>query len=304
MKTLSERFGHILDVESNATPIEIAYWLSDAPMRDIASQFGVPAVWKRPLDYVRPAFLKEVLCPCCGDRFRVLDRSDAKTLVKMPNIVNRGCPVCKKDRRIKKPDPIRQRPIQDIAVLSSTASELDRAYWLSSKSVTDLAWSFGFPNEQALRRSVQPAQLKGYHCVQCNGSFYVENRRDAQSVISLCSSPGWRITCDVCSAEEDRVRPNHAPPPTPMKPGNPYARMPYREYLQTPEWRERRHKALLRAKFSCQVCCSKSSLNVHHRTYVRVGDEDPGDLIVLCEDCHGIFHREGKLADRGRADWR
>lgn len=26
------------------------------------------------------------------------------------------------------------------------------------------------------------------------------------------------------------------------------------------------------------------------------GDELPEDLIVLCGDCHSIFHREGRLA--------
>ncbi|HEX6796981.1 MAG TPA: HNH endonuclease [Ktedonobacterales bacterium] len=73
--------------------------------------------------------------------------------------------------------------------------------------------------------------------------------------------------------------------------------MPYREYLKTPEWQDRRVKQLRRAGFRCQVCnASRTQLNVHHRTYERRGIEDFKDLIVLCSDCHALFHAQGKLA--------
>jgi hypothetical protein len=73
--------------------------------------------------------------------------------------------------------------------------------------------------------------------------------------------------------------------------------MPYREYLQTPEWQETRKRAMKRAGFRCQVCNAYGvRLNVHHRTYERRGFEDNQDLIVLCEGCHSIFHENGSLA--------
>jgi hypothetical protein len=40
----------------------------------------------------------------------------------------------------------------------------------------------------------------------------------------------------------------------------------------------------------CQVCNSPHNPEVHHRTYKRLGDERPNDLIVLCSDCHAVFH--------------
>src|SRR6516165_10155986 len=50
--------------------------------------------------------------------------------------------------------------------------------------------------------------------------------------------------------------------------------MPYREYLQTPEWQDRRRAALTRADRRCQVCNrSNRALHVHHRTYERRGAE-------------------------------
>ena len=72
--------------------------------------------------------------------------------------------------------------------------------------------------------------------------------------------------------------------------------MPYRDYLLTPEWRERRKHILERDGYHCQVCYSTERLNVHHRTYGRRGNEDDNDLITLCQDCHYIFHENGRLA--------
>lgn len=72
------------------------------------------------------------------------------------------------------------------------------------------------------------------------------------------------------------------------------ARMTYREYLQTPEWQERRGEALMRAQGRCQVCNKPYNLDVHHRTYERRGAEAPDDLTVLCRTCHATFH--GRLS--------
>lgn len=68
--------------------------------------------------------------------------------------------------------------------------------------------------------------------------------------------------------------------------------MPYEEYLQTPEWRKKRELALQRDNNCCRVCNSDERLHVHHRTYVRRGNEDMEDLTTLCEECHERFHRK------------
>jgi hypothetical protein len=66
--------------------------------------------------------------------------------------------------------------------------------------------------------------------------------------------------------------------------------MPYEAYLETAHWKYARVKAIDRAGGSCQLCNERGDLDVHHRTYERRGHEKPGDLIVLCRDCHGRFH--------------
>jgi hypothetical protein len=65
----------------------------------------------------------------------------------------------------------------------------------------------------------------------------------------------------------------------------------YREvYLRSDHWRRTRIAALDRADNRCQVCNGADALDVHHRTYERLGAELPGDLTVLCRRCHWLFH--------------
>jgi 5-methylcytosine-specific restriction endonuclease McrA len=72
--------------------------------------------------------------------------------------------------------------------------------------------------------------------------------------------------------------------------------MPYRLYLQTPEWAERAERARARAGYCCWLCNASVPLQVHHRTYERRGAELDSDLIALCPTCHGLFHEWLQLA--------
>lgn len=62
-------------------------------------------------------------------------------------------------------------------------------------------------------------------------------------------------------------------------------------------WQQRKAAALERAEYACQVCNSRNSLQVHHRTYERYGNERPADLTVLCAFCHVRFskRRDSKI---------
>jgi 5-methylcytosine-specific restriction endonuclease McrA len=66
--------------------------------------------------------------------------------------------------------------------------------------------------------------------------------------------------------------------------------MTYEEYLQSPEWRIRAEDAKHRGRWECALCASHENLEVHHRTYVRLGRELPSDLVVLCRRCHRRHH--------------
>jgi hypothetical protein len=73
-------------------------------------------------------------------------------------------------------------------------------------------------------------------------------------------------------------------------------RKQYREeYLKSDHWKALRTAALERAESRCQVCYSAKLLDVHHRTYRRLGAEMPADVTVLCRRCHELFHASSKL---------
>lgn len=69
-----------------------------------------------------------------------------------------------------------------------------------------------------------------------------------------------------------------------------YREMPYDEYLRTDHWRKTRNAALSRAGWACMRCPAQRTLEVHHKTYERLGEELSGDLEVLCATCHQGHH--------------
>ena len=68
-------------------------------------------------------------------------------------------------------------------------------------------------------------------------------------------------------------------------------RMPYAQYLQTPEWKERRARHLESVGHRCQLCNASGELRIHHRNYERRGQELFQDVVVLCRNCHEHFHK-------------
>ncbi len=67
-------------------------------------------------------------------------------------------------------------------------------------------------------------------------------------------------------------------------------RVDYHEYIKSPKWYENRKVALKRAGKRCQLCASRTQLDVHHNSYKNLGDEEPWDLVVLCRRCHDAHH--------------
>lgn len=76
--------------------------------------------------------------------------------------------------------------------------------------------------------------------------------------------------------------------------------MRYAEYIRSDRWRATREWALERAGHRCQVCNGTERLQVHHRTYENLGAERPGDVIVLCDSCHELYHfpNDGPIAEK------
>jgi 5-methylcytosine-specific restriction endonuclease McrA len=64
----------------------------------------------------------------------------------------------------------------------------------------------------------------------------------------------------------------------------------YATYISSVEWRLKAHDAKRRAGWVCMLCEATTALEVHHRTYARLGRELPTDLVVLCWRCHRRHH--------------
>lgn len=66
----------------------------------------------------------------------------------------------------------------------------------------------------------------------------------------------------------------------------------YQEFLASAYWFSVSTVAKARAQMRCQICNSADSISVHHRTYDNHGYEHlhMSDLVVLCSNCHGLFH--------------
>jgi hypothetical protein len=61
----------------------------------------------------------------------------------------------------------------------------------------------------------------------------------------------------------------------------------YENYLTSAAWRRLRYAALRRARWRCERCGAHvTNLDVHHRTYKRLGHERLDDLEVVCTTCH------------------
>lgn len=74
------------------------------------------------------------------------------------------------------------------------------------------------------------------------------------------------------------------------------ARKLYEEYRRSDHWQATRRQSLERAKYRCQICnTGEVQLDVHHRTYERLGAELPEDLFVLCHNCHQLYETNCRI---------
>lgn len=65
-----------------------------------------------------------------------------------------------------------------------------------------------------------------------------------------------------------------------------------REFLSTPYWKHVAKLVKDRDGHECRLCCSKTKIAAHHRSYRHHGEEHRHmeDLVTLCEACHQKHH--------------
>lgn len=80
---------------------------------------------------------------------------------------------------------------------------------------------------------------------------------------------------------------------------NPMKKKKYNEYLESPNWKEKRERVLERDGNLC--ICGEQAIYAHHKTYKNVGQEQLSDLVTLCKNCHDGYH--GRLSARSEPFW-
>jgi 5-methylcytosine-specific restriction endonuclease McrA len=177
---------------------------------------------------------------------------------------------------------------------------------MSTILTSALTNNFGISHQELMAiRSAEPVSI--ISCLQCRTHLPDGDRRTVLRQLSRLRYLGrfevgdlvdldaiCELLCDVngCSHEhrasyEEELRSAYLAQEARNKQLN---KMSLTEYLKTREWRVKRNRALIRAGNRCQVCASTYQLDVHHRTYERLGNELLSDLMVLCRRCHQHYH--------------
>lgn len=76
-------------------------------------------------------------------------------------------------------------------------------------------------------------------------------------------------------------------------------RIQHAEYLDTPQWQDRRTRRLQLDNYRCQAQlpgCAQRATEVHHLSYRFHGNEPLFDLVSVCRGCHeAISAMEGRI---------
>lgn len=183
-----------------------------------------------------------------------------------------------------------------------SGSSLSSLYWGTDLSLDTIMAREGVAHKNQLAKLAGPA-VSDMLCVDCSAAYVATSRTTANSDFQYHSNPYHPYRCKTCDQEHKRQKERRHYEAYKQK----QARieelkwMPYKGYLGTDEWSQKRRKVIERDDFKCRLCAAGGRLHVHHRTYARRGDEKLSDLVALCEDCHKLFHDHRQLAENGRA---
>ncbi len=74
----------------------------------------------------------------------------------------------------------------------------------------------------------------------------------------------------------------------------------YKEYIKSEDWQDVRRRYFASKLWKvqgkkCYCCEERKPVDLHHKTYKRLGYERLGDLIAICRDCHNETHELVKI---------
>lgn len=77
----------------------------------------------------------------------------------------------------------------------------------------------------------------------------------------------------------------------------------YNSYLESDHWKGKRREFL---KDKCFCCQATARLQLHHKTYKRLGNESEHDFVTVCRSCHILIHElvKSRRSSLGKAHLR
>ena len=115
------------------------------------------------------------------------------------------------------------------------------------------------------------------------------SKENERRIFELCEEKGWvdAVTALMVAGEigEEKVIAILEAQPKAFR-----TTSAYKAYLGSEHWAEVRAWAVKWAGSRCMVCNASDPLQVHHRTYERLGHESRTDVLALCERCHKKAH--------------
>lgn len=165
-------------------------------------------------------------------------------------------------------------------------------YWnVSVITAKNIAINFFDTTVHKLLKIITPV-VTDITCKKCNAVLFRKSRSDHN--YNQYKNKKEDYLCEECIEQRHIKRKNEQEQEIiKRKEHRKYLRsLPYSEYLKSDHWQSFRKRILKSANYTCSICHANESLHVHHRTYENLGDEYYKDVIVLCENCHKLFHKD------------
>ena len=78
----------------------------------------------------------------------------------------------------------------------------------------------------------------------------------------------------------------------------------YVVYLKSREWQDFRRLVFRMFGGRCALNARHTqNLEIHHRTYERLGRERLEDVILICRECHELYQGMGMTPEKGIFAW-
>lgn len=182
----------------------------------------------------------------------------------------------------------RQKPI-------AIDDEVRELYWSIDIPTSEIMEAYRIPTTRQLATMAGPTRSE-YTCRICSGPLLAYSRQQLRRINSRNNTCAHCLSVIYDNRNKEYQAERRAAIARHLDRVSKLRSLSYTDYLRTDHWVKVRESAIRRAKWRCQACYSSRDIQVHHRTYDRLGEESPSDLMVLCDPCHSVFHSERRLS--------